>query len=68
MEAGSGLGHDERRTRSADVLVPNWDLVKPAAFDPTVASSLNQSIINEVCVLGFPNKGSMPPKMLSAQS
>ena len=26
MEVGSGLGHDERRTRPADVLVPNWDL------------------------------------------
>ena len=26
MEVGSGLGHDERRTQPADVLVPNWDL------------------------------------------
>ena len=50
MEAGSGLGHDERRTRPADVLVPNWDLGKPAAFDLTVASPLNQSILNEACV------------------
>ena len=50
MEVGSGLGHDERRTRPADVLVPNWDLGKPAAFDLTVASPLNQSILNEVCV------------------
>ncbi|KAL5508829.1 hypothetical protein EMCRGX_G004082 [Ephydatia muelleri] len=48
-EAGSGLGHDERRTRPADVLVPNWDLGKPAAFDLTVASPLNQSILNEAC-------------------
>ena len=50
MEAGSGLGHDERRTRPADVLVPNWDLGKPAAFELTVASPLNQSILNEACV------------------
>ncbi|KAL5487232.1 hypothetical protein EMCRGX_G019809 [Ephydatia muelleri] len=50
MEVGSGLGHDERRTRPADVLVPNWDLGKPAAFDLTVASPLNQSILNEACV------------------
>ena len=50
MEVGSGLGHDERRTRPADVLVPNWDLGKPAAFDLTVASLLNQSILNEACV------------------
>ena len=50
MEVGSGLGHDERRTRPADVLVPNWDLGKPAAFDLTVASLLNQSILNGACV------------------
>ena len=50
MEVGRGLGRDERRTRPADVLVPNWDLGKPAAFDLTVASPLNQSILNEACV------------------
>ena len=50
MEVGSGLGHDERCTRPADVLVPNWDLGKPAAFDLTAASPLNQSILNEACV------------------
>ena len=32
MEVGSGLGHDERHTRPADVLVPNWDMGKPAAL------------------------------------
>ena len=32
------MGHDERCTRPADVLVPNWDLEKLAAFDLTVAS------------------------------
>ena len=32
MEVGSGLGHDEQLTWPADVLVPNWDLGKPAAF------------------------------------
>ena len=40
MEVGSGLGHDARRTRPADVLVPNWVLGKPAAFDITVTSPL----------------------------
>ena len=50
MEVGSGLEQDERRTRPADVLVPNWDLEKPAAFDLTVASPLNQSILTETCV------------------
>ena len=32
---------------AADVLVPNWDLGNPEAFDLTV---LNQSILNEACV------------------
>ena len=72
MEVGSGLGHDERRTRPADVLAPNWDLGKPAAFDFTVASPLNQSNPNEACVTAgssvFPSKGSMSPTMLSGQS
>ncbi|KAL5499608.1 hypothetical protein EMCRGX_G011059 [Ephydatia muelleri] len=51
-EVGSGLGHDERRTWPADVLVPNWDLGKPAAFDLTVTSPLN-SILKRVgyCIL-----------------
>ena len=35
MEVESGLGHDARRTRLADVLVPNCVLGKPAAFDIT---------------------------------
>ena len=30
--------------------MPNWDLGKPAAFDLTIASLLNQSILNEACV------------------
>ena len=34
----------------ADVLVPNRDLGKPAAFDLTVASLLNQCILTEACV------------------
>ena len=50
MEVGSGLGHGERCTWSADVLVPNWDLGKPAAFDLTVTSPLNPITLNEACV------------------
>ena len=50
MEVGSGFWHYEQRTQPANVLVPNWDLGKPAAFDRTVASPLNQSIRNEACV------------------
>ena len=30
--------------------MPNWDLRKPAAFDLTAASPLNQSILTEACV------------------
>ena len=45
MEIGSGLGQDEQRNQPADVL----DLGKPAAFDLTVASPLNHSILTEVC-------------------
>ena len=52
MEVGSGSGHDEWRTRPADVLVPNWDLGKPAAFDLTVASPLNQGILNACVTAG----------------
>ena len=33
-----------------DVIVPNWDLGKPVAFDLTVASPLNHSILTEACV------------------
>ena len=50
MKVKSGLGYDKRRTRPADILVPNLDLRKPAAFDLTVASLLNQSILTEVYV------------------
>ena len=50
MEVGSGLGRDEQRTWPADVLVPNWDLGKPAAFDLTVTSPLNPITLNEACV------------------
>ena len=70
-EVGSGLGHDERRTWPADVLVPNWDLGKPAAFDLTVTSPLN-SILKRVRQLDHQprllNKENMLPMMPNAQS
>ena len=47
VEAGSGLGHDQCRTRPADVLVPDWMLGKPAAFDITITSPLNPSTFTE---------------------
>ena len=50
VEAGSGLGHDQRRTRPADVLVPDWMLGKPAAFDIIVTLPLNPSTFSEASV------------------
>ena len=50
MEVGSGLGHDARCTRPADVLVPNWVLGKPAAFDITVTSPLTPITLHEASV------------------
>ena len=38
LEAGSSLGHEVRQTCPADVLIPNWDLGKPVAFDLCVTS------------------------------
>ena len=43
-------GWSRDRTRPADVLVPNWVLGKPAAFDLSVTSMLNAQIFQEACV------------------
>ena len=43
-EAGSGLGHELRNTRPADILASNWLCGKPAAFDLTVVSPLNPTL------------------------
>ena len=50
VEAGSGLGHEGHRTRPADILIPHWDLGKPAALDLTVTSTLNSSTLMEAGV------------------
>ena len=39
-----------RQSRPADVLVPNWDLGKPAAFDLSVTSTLQSSVLLEASV------------------
>ena len=41
IQFGCGWGHDNSRTRPADILVTNWDCGTSAAFDITVASPLN---------------------------
>ena len=43
-------GWSRDHTRPADVLVPNWVLGKPAAFDLSVTSTLNAQIFQEACV------------------
>ena len=47
LEVGSGWGQDCSRTRPADILVTNWDNGISAAFDVTVTSPLNSSVIME---------------------
>ena len=51
-EAGSGLSNDNRRTRPADILVPNWYCSRPAALDLTVISPLNSNVIAEAGFTG----------------
>ena len=43
-------GWSREHTRPADVLVPNWVLGKPAAFDLSVTSTLNAQISQEASV------------------
>ena len=47
VEAGSNLSKDHSHTRPADILVPNWSLGKPAAFDLSVTSPLNSNVLLE---------------------
>ena len=54
LEAGSSLGHEARQTHPADVLVPNWELGKPAAIDLCVTSPLNSNTLtSSVCDAKF---------------
>ena len=47
LEVGSGWGRDCSRTHPADILVTNWDNGISAAFNITVTSPLNSSVIME---------------------
>ena len=47
LEVGCGLGVDKRHSSPADILVQNWMIGKPAAFNLTVASPLNPTILPE---------------------
>ena len=50
LEMGCGAGFTNTQSRPADVLVPNWDLGKPAAFDLSVTSTLHSSVLLEASV------------------
>ena len=50
LEVGNNLTPDHDRSRPADVLVHNWSLGKPAAFDFCVTSPLNSLILSEAGV------------------
>ena len=47
LEVGHGYGAESSLSRLADILVPNWMIGKPAAFDLTVVSPLNSTTLNE---------------------
>ena len=47
LEMGCGAGITNTQSRPADVLVPNWDLGKPAALDLSVTSTLHSSVLLE---------------------
>ena len=36
--------------RPADILVPNWELGRPGAFDLTITSPLNSTVLSEATV------------------
>ena len=47
LEVGHGYWAESLLSRPADILVPNWMIGKPAAFDLTVVSPLNSATLNE---------------------
>ena len=51
LEMGCGAGYTNSQSRPADVLVPNWDLGKPAAFNLSVTSTLHPSVWLEASMM-----------------
>ena len=47
LEMGCWAGYTNSQSRLADVLVPNWDIGKPAAFDLSITSTLRSSVLLE---------------------
>ena len=53
MLTSVGSGYETSpNSRPADILVPNWMIGKPAAFDLTVVSPLNSNTLNEAGATG----------------
>ena len=48
LEIGHEPGADRSLCKPVDILVPNWTIGKPDAFDLTVVSLLNSTTLNEV--------------------
>ena len=46
LEVGCGWGLDKSNTRPVDILVSNWDGSASAAFDISVTSPLNSSLVS----------------------
>ena len=73
LEVGHGSGVDSPHSRPADILVPNWMIGKPAAFDLMVVSPLNSNTLNEAGATGGQQLGkqklaSTTPMIASAES
>ena len=51
LEMGCRAGYTNSQSRPADVLVPNWDLGKPVAFDLSVMSTLHPSVLLEASMM-----------------
>ena len=47
VEAGANLTHDHSHSHPADILVPNWSVGKPAAFDLFLMLPLNSKLLLE---------------------
>ena len=66
VEMDSNLTSDHDHSRPADILLPNWALGKPAAFDISVTSPLNPKFVS---VAGFCQLGQLccPLKSVNMQ-
>ena len=49
-EAGSNLTLEHSHSHPADILVPNWSVGTPSAFDLSLTSPLNLNVLSEVGV------------------